>query len=409
VSGVSRREVREALKGNIGVFIVSSGLWSIGGNLTNPFFALYVLALGGTYFDIGLISAVESVCRVALTFFGGSLADSVGRKKLVYLLSFLLAAINLVFFFAPSWEYLLLGRAVSALIGGFRGPAFNAILADSTAPANRALAYSLWQRLPPLFGLASPIIAGNVLDAYGTEMMRWFYLAAFALSAIASFIRFKYLAETHQGAEGPARRRVVALNVREFTGAVKSVPRQLWVITGISFLFSFGFHVAQAFWVTYAVTEVELRSAEWGVTTSIITVTNALFAIPLSLASDRYGRLKFVVASLLLTAIPLVAFPFSGGFGHVVLVRVLYSLFGCLRWSPLSALRIDYTPHALRGRINAVINIMSSPSSTFGNLLGGYLYQDVSRELPFFVDAGLFALCGILFLLLVKEPRMREK
>ena len=114
-----------------------------------------------------------------------------------------------------------------------------------------------------------------------------------------------------------------------------------------------------------------MTSVEWRVTIAIITVMNALFAIPLSLASDRYGRLKFVVASLLLTTIPLFAFPFSRGFTHVVLIHVLYSLFGCRRWSPLSARRIDYTPHALRGRINAVMYIMRGPSSTVGNLLGG--------------------------------------
>ena len=78
-------------------------------------------------------------------------------------------------------------------------------------------------------------------------MMRRFYLAAFALSTIASFIRLRYLTETHQAEGEPWRRRVVTLNVKEFTGAVQAVPHQLCLITGISFLFSFGFHVAQAF------------------------------------------------------------------------------------------------------------------------------------------------------------------
>ncbi len=59
--------------------------------MTFPFYSLYVLELGGRHADIGFISAMGAVTRIVPTLFGGYLADALGRKKILYSMSFLLA------------------------------------------------------------------------------------------------------------------------------------------------------------------------------------------------------------------------------------------------------------------------------------------------------------------------------
>lgn len=134
---------RELLKGNIGVMIFTSGLWTVAGSLTGPFFSLYVLALGGSYVDVGIIAAVRAVAGIVPHFFGGYLADVIGRKKLLYGMSYLLCLDQLLFAFTPRYDFLIIIVALDSLWGGLREPAFFALVADSTTPKNRAVAYAM--------------------------------------------------------------------------------------------------------------------------------------------------------------------------------------------------------------------------------------------------------------------------
>jgi hypothetical protein len=63
-------------KGNIGVLLLSSGLWNIGNAISLPFYTLYVFGLGGRYVDIGLPSALGAVTRIVPFLFWSYLADA---------------------------------------------------------------------------------------------------------------------------------------------------------------------------------------------------------------------------------------------------------------------------------------------------------------------------------------------
>ncbi|RJS86403.1 hypothetical protein CW701_02430, partial [Candidatus Bathyarchaeota archaeon] len=110
-----RANYRELLRGNVGVMAFTSGLWTLMGQLVWPFWPLYVLGLGGGYFDIGLISAVGSLCGVVPFLLGGYMADALGRKRMVYTLSFVLSSSALINAFAPDWRWLIASSILSSI------------------------------------------------------------------------------------------------------------------------------------------------------------------------------------------------------------------------------------------------------------------------------------------------------
>ena len=77
------QKIRSALHGNLGVMVVSSALWSISGNLTTPFYALYVLELGGDYAMIGKILGIAALVKIIPILLGGYLTDMIGRKQIL--------------------------------------------------------------------------------------------------------------------------------------------------------------------------------------------------------------------------------------------------------------------------------------------------------------------------------------
>lgn len=75
--------IKDSLRGNLGVMIVSSGIWTLAGQLVWPFQAIYILHLGGTYYQVGIVTAFGAIAGLIPTLYGGYLADTIGRKKIV--------------------------------------------------------------------------------------------------------------------------------------------------------------------------------------------------------------------------------------------------------------------------------------------------------------------------------------
>lgn len=402
------RSVSRILHGNIGVLVVTSGIWNVASSLADPYFSLYVLALGGSYFDVGLTSALGNLFMLIPLVFAGSLADSVGRKRLVVNLGFLLAGIYVIFSQAPTWEFLLLGRVFNYLVNGFRGPAFSSLLADSTRSEDRALAIALQQRIPQAMMLVSPFIGGLFIDRLGiVTAMRWFYLLTFGTCLVAQLLRRRYLQETLT----TPRIDVLAglrSTLRGLRDIPARVPRQALILIGVNAFLHLALMASDAYWVVYATEDViGLSATEWGLVTLAQNAVLIVCTILFGLAADRYGRYRFIVASMLLTPIATALFPFGRSFLDVLGLRLLFSLCTSMRAATFSALFFDYSPKAYRGRLNAFQRLASRPMVIGGSLLGGYLYQSLAKASPFYLNAAVMAITGLIVLLWVKEPRER--
>jgi MFS family permease len=246
--------IKKLLKSNLGIMMLSSGIWRIGFSMTMPFWALYVVHLGGNYVQVGLISAISSALGLIPSLLGGYFADAYGRKKMVYLLSVVLALNQSLYFFAPSWEWLLFAQSINAVFGGLRHPAFSALIADSTDSESRALGFGMWQSLPQVFGLFSPYLIGLLMDRYGIiTAQRWAYIVSLSMGLVGAFLRGKYLEETISIQEEKLEVIPVLKNTfSDFKDTFSSISKQIWVLIIIGGLFQFGASSAVMFMVTYA-------------------------------------------------------------------------------------------------------------------------------------------------------------
>ncbi len=397
------------LRGNLGVLILSSGIWNVASGLANPYFSLYVLALGGSYFEVGLTSAIGNFFMILPLILAGSLTDIIGRKKIVVYLGFLLSFVYIIFSQAPSWEFLLLGQSLNNLISGFRSPAFSSLVADSTEPDDRVLAIALQQRIPQAMRLLSPILGGYFIDQLGIlTAMRWFYIITFFACIATHLIRHIYLKETFT----PEDRDLIdglKSTLTEIKELSSRVSRQALFLIIVNAILHLALMTSSSYWVIYATDDVVgLTASEWGLITIVQDIVMILFTIVFSLAADKYGKFRFVLASLLLTPITIALFPFSSTFTEILLLRAAFSLFISMRTAAFSAMSIDYSPQAFRGRLNAFQSFASRPMIIAGSLLGGHIYQNLSKSAPFFITATVMVWVGIAFFLLIKEPKIKE-
>lgn len=417
---------RSLWRSNFGVMMISSGIWRIGGRMTYPFWPLYVLHLGGNYIHIGLISAVSSVLSLVPALLGGYLADAVGRKKMVYTMSAMMALTGAIYFLAPSWEWLLVASSLDAVFSGLRQPAFNALLADSTRAETRGLSYGMWQTVPPIFGFFSPYIIGVLMDRYGViPAQRWAYLALIATSSISALMRFKFLTETlpPNSREKGSAVSVVRDTLRDFKETAFVVSGQVWLLILMGGLFQFGASAGSIFMVTYATEDViHLTAADWGLINTFSTIVGMAVSLPFAVLADRYGRMKLVMVSLTLTPLAVLGFIYSRGFTEAFASYIAMTILASMGSLASQALFIDYSPREHRGRISALtgligatqnFNFQMTGGSTLigaaGSVVGGILYSDVSFSSPLLLMAGMIGSTAAIGFLSVKEPERREE
>jgi len=70
------------LSGNILLLFITWILLTFGGGLTQNFASLYFKKLGANDEIVGYISSISFATMAALQLVGGSLADSIGRKRM---------------------------------------------------------------------------------------------------------------------------------------------------------------------------------------------------------------------------------------------------------------------------------------------------------------------------------------
>jgi MFS family permease len=277
----------------------------------------------------------------------------------------------------------------------------------------------MWTVIPPLFGLASPYLMGLAMEKNGIkEMLRLGYQVLFVSSFIASTIRHLYIKETLQ------ETRTTSLNllhltremINGFKTTVLGLSKPLWVLGIMGLFFGLGAAIGGPFWITYATEDViGLSLSEWGVITTANTIVGTIIGIPLARMVDRKGRLFLLVPSIMLTPIAIIGFIFSHGFSQTLLISVIITVLGSMGMSSGQALFTDQTRPENRGKINGLWSVAGtmqsfrigvSPGSLLGasgSLVGGYIYQNVGKALPLYIQSGLVGLTAITAILFLRK------
>ena len=411
-------------RSTLGILTITSGMWMIGGNMTGPFWGLYVLYLGGTPFHIGLISAISSVASLLPSLVGGYFADTYSRKKLVYGLQMAMAINGAIYIFAPSWEWLILARSIDSVISGLRHPAFNALLADSTKSERRTMDYAIFNSVPSLIGLASPYLIGILMDRYGilpAQRLAYVILMFFAMGS--AFIRYKYIEEPKIPSRDINLRpvEVAGGTWRDTLETIHAFPNRVWAIISIGCIYTFAVSMANVFAVTYAVEDViHLTSTDWGLVTIISTIIIIISSVPLALIAEKYGKRRMILISLFATPIPIIGFIYSNGLTQTILSLATLTFIGNVGGIASQALFTDYFPTRQRGRINAIMQVIGSTQNfsyssmlggiagSLGNIVGGFLYSQASYSSPFFAMALVIIIAAILSHFYVKEAEKPE-
>lgn len=399
--------------GNPRTLVLIEPLWGIPYNLITPFATLYMYTQGVTDVQIGLILSVTMVVQVFFSFFGGILADKLGRKFTTMMGDFFGWAMACLVWSVSHNFWLFLAAAVLNCFEQINQTAWYCLLIEDARPKDLVGLYT-WVNIGGLVAIFFAPLSGLFVNSYSVvPVVRVLYFV-FALTMVAkTIITFKFCRETKQGKIRMAETRNVSVfqMLGEYRHLIPGLLRNRGVLkaVAVSVILYIVNIVNTNFFSLYVTQRLGLSEnllAVFPILNAAVMlifmvgiqhrISVAKFRVPLWIGLALYG-----VAALLLIFTP------ANNVGFVFLYVFISAVAAALVNPRKDALlQLNINPQE-RARLNALIMASTiALSSPFG-YLAGWL-SSVDRRLPFAFTLVLFV-TAMLVICRVQEPQVEEK
>jgi MFS family permease len=146
-----------------------------------------------------------------------------------------------------------------------------------------------------------------------------------------------------------------------------------------------------------------LSDAQLGGLVSIVALATGLFAVPISMLADRYGRVKSITAMAVLWSLATIGCGLSGGYGALFMSRGLVGLGEAGYGGAGGAMLSHVFPARLRSTVFGLFLAGALLGTVLGSLIGGVVSVHLSWRWAFFIVAIPGLLLALLYGIFVKD------
>ena len=343
-----------------------------------------VQVLGASMVTVGFIEGIAEATASITKVFSGAISDWLGKRKLLAVIGYGLAALTKpVFPLAPSVGWLVAARFIDRIGKGIRGAPRDALIADIT-PANlRGAAFGLRQSLDTAGAFIGPALAIGLMWLTADNFRTVFWIAV-----LPAFLCVALLVLAIDEPERPAGLRKVKSPLS--AAELKRLGLAYWFVVGIAVVFSLA-RFSEAFLILRA-QAVGLPVMLVPLVLVLMNLVYSLAAYPAGALSDRVNRITllsigfgFLVAADLVLA-------FTNGLGGVAAGVALWGLHMGFTQGLLATLVADTAPPELRGTAYGMFNLLSGLSLLVASVLAGELWERIGPQSTFLAGAVFTAL-----------------
>jgi MFS family permease len=380
----------------------TSLLTDISSEMLVPILPLFItVTLGASATSLGVIEGLAESVASLLRTPSGWLSDRMGRRKPLVVAGYgLSGAAKAAIGLATGWPAVLALRCADRLGKGLRTPPRDALIADSTAAADRGRAFGLHRGMDTLGAAIGPLLGWWLLARWqplGSEAYRRVFFVSAIPAALSVLVLVLFVRAARHA---PPARRTLA----EQAGALGPAFRRFLVVDAV---FQLG-NSSNAF--------VLLRTQQAGWSASDVSLIYVAFnvllaalAFPLGGLSDRAGRRPLLLAGYLVYALTYGLLALWATRAGVVAAFMLLALHTALLDGQAKSMIADLVPKDLRatayGAHATVVGLSLLPAS----IAAGALWQHVDHAAPFWLGGALALAAAALLALLLPSRREAEE
>ncbi|HSV16096.1 MAG TPA: MFS transporter [Tepidisphaeraceae bacterium] len=326
---------------NVVVLGVVSFFTDVASEMLYPVMPLFLIGtIGASPALLGVIDGIAEGGSSVLRWLAGALSDRYRRRKPWVVWGYTISAFSKPVMglaaIVGGWPLFLVGRSTDRLGKSIRTSSRDALIADSTEPEYRGVAFGLHRAMDTCGAVLGPLIALSIVLLWRGVPLQWLFFVALIpglLSAGLATVAIKDIPhEAHPEATPPP--------------ILQSFPAPLWHLIIAATVFSIG-NSSDSFLI--------LRSKELGLTFpqvilafAVYNVVYAIAATPLGKLSDRAGRKPIVIAGWTVYALVYFGFSIAHSTTAPWLLLAAYGLYQALSEGVTKALITDVVPKAQR-------------------------------------------------------------
>jgi MFS family permease len=347
-----------------------------------------VTVLGTSVLTVGIIEGIAEATASITKIFSGVISDWLGKRKLLAVIGYGLAAFTKpVFPLASSVSWIVTARFVDRIGKGIRGAPRDALVADLAPPELRGASFGLRQSMDTVGAFIGPLLAMGLMLLWANDFRMVFWVAV-----IPAFISFALMAFA---VEEPATRGDAKKSKLTFRDGAR-LPTTFWVVVagaGVLTLARF----SEAFLILRA-QNVGLSLALAPLILVVMNIVYALAATPAGIIADRMGRRGILLTGIGCLIGADLVLAFASNIWSALAGVVLWGLHMGLTQGLLATMVADVAPTDLRGTAFGLFNFVIGIAMLIASVIAGGLWDWAGPQATFLAGAGFagVALLGFL-------------
>jgi MFS family permease len=373
---------------------IPAGIWALGfvsllmdvsSEMIHALLPIYlVTVMGASMVTVGTIEGVAEATAAITKVFSGALSDWLGKRKLLAVIGYGLAAVTKpVFPLASSVGWVMAARFVDRIGKGIRDAPRDALIADIAPPHLRGASFGLRQSLDTVGAFIGPLLAIGFMWLTANQFRIVFWVAI-----LPGVLAVALLLVVVQEPARPAGLREVRapLSLPE----LRTLGSSFWLVVCVATVFTLA-RFSEAFLI--------LRAQAMGLPIVLIplvlvvmNVIYSLAAYPAGALSDRVNRLTMIILGFLILIAADLVLARPGSLAGVALGVALWGLHLGFTQGLLATLVADTAPPELRCTAFGMFNLSGGLALLAASLLAGMLWDRFGPQMTFLAGAGFTAL-----------------
>jgi len=389
------------LRGNPRGCVYTEPLWGIPYNLYAPYISIYMIAIGLSEQEIGLILSISVGFQVVLALFSGVITDKLGRRLTTLIFDILSWTVPAVISaIAQNFWYFLAAGVINS-VWRITHNSWTCLLVED-AREDQLVDIFTWIQIANLFvGFVAPL-AGLLIGIYSlVPTVRGLYVFAAIMFTTKAVLTYLYTDETAQGKirMQQTKDQSVFSVFGEYRGVLRDLlraPHTLYT-AGIMVIIAVTALIANNFWAIIVTQKLNIPEENLAY---FPFIRSAIILIFFFLIMPRINRLHFklplvvgfigfVASQALLITAP------QGGYALLILSTILEACSYAVCYPLVDKLTVLTINAQERARIQSILSVgIILVTVPFGWIAG--TLSAIDKDLPFILNIVLFAIGAIL-------------
>lgn len=287
-----------AINKSMSTMLLMAIVLGLGEKMGERFLPVYILAIGGTTYAVGLLNALDNFLSAIYSYIGGYISDRLGYKKALFVYTCIAMFGYGIIIVFPVWQAVLFGAIFFISWTALSLPAILSLISSTVKKEKQTMGvslHSLTKRIPMALG---PVIGGIFIAIYGIETgARISFGIAFLLGLFALWFIYRFIEDKNEVRSQPPKLK------ESFT----KMSKELRILLLSDIFIRFAEQIPYAFVVVWVMQNNSISATSFSVLTVVEMITAMLIYIPVAYLSEKTSsKLCIAITFVFFTLFPLV-------------------------------------------------------------------------------------------------------